>query len=104
VSDRPSAAELVEATREFLEREVLPSAGDARLRFRTLVAINALGIAQRELESGEEDVLSRDEAAGLARRIRAGDVPEDALAILKRHVAAKLRVANPGYLDRYRDR
>lgn len=80
---------------------MLPSASDGRLRFRTHVAINALGIAQRELESAEGDVLSAEEAAELARRIRAGDVPEDAIALLKRHVAAKLRVANPGYLERY---
>lgn len=101
MSDRPSAAELVEATREFLEHEVLPAASDGRLRFRTLVAINALGIAQRELASAGDEVLSPAEAAELARRIRAGDVPEGALALLKRHVAAKLRIANPGYLDRY---
>ena len=40
--DRPSASELVEATREFLEQEVLPTLADQRLRFRALVAINAL--------------------------------------------------------------
>jgi hypothetical protein len=102
VNDRPTAAELVEATREFLEREVLPTLEDGRLRFRTLVAINALGIAQRELDSTEEDLLPPEQAAELARRIRAGDVPDDALPLLKRHVAAKLRVANPRYLDRYR--
>ena len=101
MSDRPSAAELVEATREFLEREVLPAASDDRQRFRTLVAINALGIAQRELESAEADPLTPDEAAELARRIRAGDVPDGALALLKQHVAAKLRVSNPRYLARY---
>ena len=102
MSDRPTAAELVEATREFLEHEVLPSAADDRQRFRTRVAINALGIAGRELEATEEDVLSPGEAAELARRIRAGDVPDDALPLLKRHVAAKLRIASPRYLERYR--
>lgn len=102
MTDRPTAAELVEATREFLEREVLPATGDDRLRFRTRVAINALAIAQRELESEHDDPLSPEQAADLARRIRAGDVPDDALALLKRHVAAKLRVASPGYLERYR--
>lgn len=102
MSDRPTAAELVEATREFLEREVLSAAGDERLRFRTRVAINALGIAQRELESEDDDPLSPQQTAELAHRIRAGDVPEDALALLKRHVAAKLRVASPRYLERYR--
>lgn len=100
MTDRPSAPELVEATREFLEGEILPSLTDPRLRFRTLVAINALGIAQRELETAEDD-LSHAELAELARRIRAGDVPDDALLVLKRHVAAQLRVASPRYLGRY---
>jgi hypothetical protein len=102
VTDRPTAAELVEATREFLEAEILPSLDDPRLRFRMLVAINALGIAQRELESGEEEVLSAEEAAELARSIRAGEIPDGALELLERHVAQKLRVASPGYLERYR--
>ena len=102
MNDRPTAAELVEATREYLETEVLPALDDQRLRFRTLVAINALGIAQRELESTEEEVLSPEEAAALARRIRAGEIPEGALELLERHVAQKLRVASPRYLERYR--
>jgi hypothetical protein len=102
VRDRPSASELVEATREFLEQEVLPTLADRRLRFRALVAINALGIAQRELDSAEPDVLSAEQAAALAHRIRAGDVPEGARALLEREVAAKLRIASPRYLDRYR--
>ena len=101
MTDRPTAAELVEATREYLEAEILPALDDQRLRFRTLVAINALGIAQRELESTEEPVLSPDEAAELARRIRAGEIPEGALELLERHVAQKLRVASPQYLARY---
>ena len=100
MGDRPTPAELAEAVREFLEREILPSLGDHRLRFRTLVAINALGILQRELESPGED-LSAVELEELARRIRAGDPPPDALRRLKEHVAAKLRVASPRYLDRY---
>src|ERR1700692_2834870 len=90
--DRPTAAELVEATREFLESEILPTLTDQRLRFRTLVAINALRIAQRELESGEE-LPAEEELAQLAREIRSGDVPEDALERVREHVAAKLRVA-----------
>jgi len=101
VKDRPSAVELVEAAREFLEREVLPTLADRRLRFRALVAINALGIAQRELDSSEPDVLTPVEAAELARRIRAGEVPEGSRALLEREVAAKLRIASPRYLDRY---
>ena len=102
MTERPTPAELVEATREFLEREILPALEDQRLRFRTHVAINALGIVQRELESSAPEVLTDEERAALARRIRAGDVPDGALALLKRDVAARLRVASPRYLDRYR--
>jgi hypothetical protein len=98
--DRPNASELLEAVWEFLSTEVLPSVDDQRLRFRTLVAMNAIGIARRELEA-DEPGLSEDQLAELARRIRAGDVPADAHAQLEAHVAAKLRVSNPAYLERY---
>jgi len=100
MADRPDAGELLEAVLEFLATEVLPDATDQRQKFRTLVAMNALGIARRELDSDEE-TLSAEELRELAARIRAGDVPEDALPILKEHVAAKLRVANPDYLQLY---
>jgi len=95
VSDRPSAGELAEAVREFLERELLPTLDDHRLRFRTLVAMNALSIVERESPPpGEPDW-------ELARRIRAGDVPDDAIPVLKAQVAARLRIASPRYLERY---
>ena len=98
--DRPAAAELVEAAREFLEQEILPELVDHRLRFRTLVAMNALGIAVRELAAGESGP-AEAELRALAQQIRAGDVPDGTLARLKEDVAAKLRVASPRYLDRY---
>jgi len=100
MGDRPAAPELVEAVWEFLSTEVLPTLDDHRLKFRTLVAMNALGIARRELESDETD-LSQDELRKLAGRIRSGDVPPDAHSILTAHVAAKLRVSNPAYLEKY---
>jgi hypothetical protein len=99
--DRPNALELIEAVTEFLSSEVLPAATDHRFKFRTLVALNALGIAYRELQSGDEITLGQEELAELARRIRAGDVDEDLHARLKEHVAAKLRISNPAYLERY---
>lgn len=101
MGDRPTAPELVDAVREFLEHEILPTLDEHRLRFRTRVAMNALSIAVRELE-GREPELGESELRELARRIRAGDAPEGTLAALKQHVAAKLRIGSPGYLDRYR--
>jgi hypothetical protein len=101
VTDRPGPSELAEAVREFLEDEILPTLDDRRLRFRTLVAMNALSILARELEAPPVEPPAQ-ELAELARRIRAGDPPPNAVRLLKEHVAAKLRIASPDYLDRYR--
>ena len=102
MSDRPTALELLEALSEFLSTEVLPLMTDHRMRFRTLVALNALAIAYRELSAPRDTVLlGKDDLAELARRIRAGDVRDDAVALLKEHVAAKLRISNPAYLEKY---
>jgi hypothetical protein len=101
VSDRPNALELIEAVTEFLASEVLPAATDHRLKFRTLVALNALGIAYRELQAGNDVGLTDEELRELSRRIRAGDVDEGMLALLEEHVAAKLRISNPSYVEKY---
>lgn len=99
--DRPNAPELIEAVFEFLSGELLPTLDDHRMKFRTLVAMNALGIARRELEASNTVLLSHEETTDLARRIRAGDPPDDAIPLLKEHVAAKLRISNPAYLEKY---
>jgi Domain of unknown function (DUF6285) len=99
MSERPTAAELAEAILEFLGGEILPTITDQRLRFRTLVAMNALSIVSRELEKlpPEDDAAQR----ALAARIRAGDVPPGTLAAVKRDVAERLRIASPRYLESY---
>jgi hypothetical protein len=101
--DRPTPQELAEAVREFLEREILPTIDDHRLKFRTLVAINGLGIAERELwaTTPPQSNKQREDEWELARRIRAGDVLENAVALLKEQVAQKLRVSNPRALAKY---
>ena len=93
--DRPSPPELLEAVAEFLEREVLPLMTDHRMKFRTLVALNALGIARRELEATP----ATDDAAELLRLVRERGPDPELLPVLKRHVEAKLRVSNPRYLE-----
>ena len=99
MSERPTAEELAEAIEEFLAGEILPTLTDHRLRFRLLVALNALGIVRRELTKlpPEDDAELRE----LATRIRAGDVPEGTLARVKADVARRLLIASPHYLDRY---
>ena len=101
MADRPNAPELIESVLEFLSDELLPTLEDHRLKFRTLVAMNALAIARRELEASNNLLLSDEEARELAAQIRAGEPPENALALLKDHVAAKLQISNPGYLAKY---
>ena len=94
-TDRPNASELATAVREFLEAEILPVLTDHRLRFRTLVAMNALSIVEREAPGPTE----ADWAT--ARRIRAGDIRPGDLEELRAAVEARLAIASPGYLDRY---
>ena len=99
MSERPTADELAETIEEFLSGEILPTLDDHRLRFRTLVALNALGIVRRELTRlpREDDADQRE----LAARIRADDVPSGTLARVKADVAERLRIDSPHYLDRY---
>ena len=100
MSERPTAQELCEAILEFLGGEILPTLTDHRLRFRMLVAMNALGIVYRELEAlPVEDDTEQQE---LARRIRAGDVPPGTLERVKADVEARLRIASPQFLEKYR--
>ena len=100
MSERPTAQELAESILEFLAGEILPTITDPRLRFRLLVAMNALGIVYRELEalSVEDDSALRE----LAASIRAGDVPAGTLARVKADVEARLKIASPQFLEKYR--
>jgi signal transduction protein with GAF and PtsI domain len=99
MTERPTAQELAEAILEFLGTEVLPTLTDPRLRFRMLVAMNALSIVYRELAAlpVEDDTWQRE----LAARIRGGDVPPGTLRRVKADVEARLRIASPRYLETY---
>jgi uncharacterized protein DUF6285 len=103
VQDRPTAAELVQAVREFLERDVM-TATEGRVQFHTRVAINALGMVERELQQGPiVDAFERERAAerDLAARIRDGSLDDrldEIRAEVRAAVRAKLLVANPSYL------
>ena len=121
--DRPTAAELVDAVREFLDGQVMPKL-EGHTAFHLRVAINVLGIVERELSfapgfdraeherletllghEGELDALNHE----LSARIRAGDF-DDVPAVLADHlrtsVLDKLAIANPRYAlyQKYRGR
>jgi hypothetical protein len=96
MNDRPNAIELVAAVREYLEGELLPTITDARLRFQTLVAVNALAIAGRELASEEHQLL--EEGVWLAALLHSAEPMPQRLAELKQAV----RRANEQLCERIR--
>ena len=108
--DAPTAAQLVEAVREFLEGDVM-AATEGRVRFHARVAGRVLAIVQRELEAGDGPArahaarlaaLGAADDAELAAAIRAGaldDRWDEVAAAVRATVADKLAVANPGYAE-----
>ena len=108
--DAPSVAQLVEAVREWMERDVLP-ATDGRLKFHSRVAINMLSMVERELELADEHAvrhgvrlaaLGVESDRDLADAVRRGDFDDrlgELKAALRSHVDDKLAVANPRYVD-----
>ena len=106
--DLPSSAQLIEAVREFLEADVL-DATEGRVKFHTRVAINVLGMVERELALGPaQAAVHADGLAGLgvaderelADAIRSGaldDKGDEVRAFVTETVRAKLDVANPRY-------
>jgi aminoglycoside phosphotransferase (APT) family kinase protein len=106
---RPTAFDLVEAVREYLERSVMEkSTGGAQ--FEARIARNALGAVERELQIGPS--IANDHAqrlttlgcaddSALAAALRAGDLDaewETVGALLAQSARDQLLVANPGYL------
>lgn len=102
----PTAAELVEAVREWIERDLIPGV-DGQLGFHARVAVNALGIVERELRT--EPVrsggsrLGFDSDAALGAAIRSGALDErfgEVLGILREATKDALAVDDPGYASR----
>ena len=117
--DRPTAAELVDAVTEFLERDLQPAL-EGRLAFHTRVAVNALRIVRREMDLGPEldatrrtglrallgepaaaaDASARDLELELVRQIRTGALDErrpELMAYLRATLRLQLDIVHPGY-------
>ena len=111
---RPTCKELVEAVREFLERDLLPEL-DGPLSFKTRVSINVVKIIERELAFGDAaDEAERERLRGLLGRdgtreelnralcqqlrSEAQDVQDPRLIEhLRKTTIAKLSIDNPSY-------
>jgi aminoglycoside phosphotransferase (APT) family kinase protein len=107
---RPTAAQLLEAVREWVDGDVR-GATEGRLAYHARVAANALRMVEREVTLGPAHRAAH--AAGLARlgcaddeelaaRIRSGaldDRAEEVRAVVAVTVRGKLEVANPRWLE-----
>jgi Domain of unknown function (DUF6285) len=114
VHDRPSAAQLVAAVRDFLEKVAQPELR-GHSAFHARVAANALAIVERELALGaEQDAAERERLRALlgrdggleaqnrelCRAIRSGEITVDTTGLLEHLRAttlAKLAVDQPSY-------
>ena len=101
MNGRPTAAELVAAVAEFLERDVRANTTGS-VNFHALVAANALRIVERELLDDRKppDFLGYPDEDSLARAIRAGELDgrdADVLSCLRAVVAHRLAISHPGY-------
>ncbi len=108
--DVPSAIELLDAVREFLEREVMTSP-DGRVAFHARVAANVLSMVARELALGPQHAAAEERRlaslglssqAELAAAIRSGaldDRWDEVWAVVRATVADKLSVTNPRYIE-----
>jgi hypothetical protein len=106
----PTSGELVEAVREWLERDVMTST-EGRLRFHARVAVNVLAMVERELAVGDAQQAAHAERlaslgmaddAELASAIRNGSLDDrfdEVRAVLRADVDDRIAVANPKYVD-----
>jgi aminoglycoside phosphotransferase (APT) family kinase protein len=107
---RPTAAELAEAVREWVDDDVR-SATEGRVAFHARVTVNALRILERELALGPEhrarhaaglERLGFSDDAALADQIRDGALDgraEEVRQVVAESVRSKLEVANPRWLQ-----
>lgn len=132
MQNRPTAPQLLEAVRELLTNEIIPTISDGGLRFKALIAVNLLAITERELAAGDSSMtaeLSRLQTLthneipipdgepladsirslnhDLARLIRNEDADEGAFAEqVRAHVRQtlidQLKVSNPKFLAKYK--
>ena len=109
--DVPTAAELVEAVREWVQRSLVEGDRPSN-RFHARVAANVLTMVEREIELGAEhasahrgrlDRIGFADDVELAAAIRAGELDDrldEVRELVWESVRDKLAVANPGYVDR----
>jgi uncharacterized protein DUF6285 len=102
--DRPTIAELLEAVRTHLEKQVIPEIHDDRkLYYQTLVAVNVLRIIEREMQTGTEQIreewlrLNYVQGVDTLLPSASGKAP-DALADRNRKLCEEIKAGRYDYL------
>lgn len=94
MQDRPSAAELLDAVRGFIESEVIPAL-EGRRKFHARVAANVLAIVGRELAAEEAQLDAEwrglSELLGDRERPRQSEEARQALRTLNEELCARIR-------------
>ena len=108
--DPPGADDLLDAVREWIERDLL-GALEGRLLFHARVAANVLAMVSREITLGPAQAEAHarrlaefgcSDDGELARAIRNGDLDArlaEVVAAVESAVDDKLSVANPRYFE-----
>lgn len=108
--DQPTADDLLDSVREWIERDLLGGL-EGRLQFHARVAANVLAMVSREITLGPAHAEAHArrlaefgcaDDAELARAIRAGGLDHrmsEVVAAVEAAVDDKLSVANPRYFD-----
>jgi hypothetical protein len=81
MQDRPTIPEALQAARDFLARDLLPTLTDPRLRYHLQIAINVLRIVEREAEGEDARLRAEHGALRALLGLPAAAPPEDPAAL-----------------------
>ncbi len=96
LSNKPTAADLVQAVRQHLQEKILPKLQGSDV-FYLRIALNALGIVERELREGP--ALTEADKQELLALLGSADTPDAEQVLLEKLKSGDLDVNSAGLLD-----
>lgn len=96
LSNKPTAADLVQAVRQHLQEKILPKLQGSDV-FYLRIALNALGIVERELREGP--ALTEADRRELLALLGSADMPDAEQVLLEKLKSGELDVNSAGLLD-----
>lgn len=96
LANKPTAADLVQAVRQHLEKKVQPRLQGSDV-FYLRIALNALGIVERELREGPG--LAETDRKELLALLGSADTPDAEEQLMEKLKSGELDASSPGLLD-----